>query len=124
VLQVPASSTAGSPFSVTLIAKDADGNIDTNYTGTVQFRSDDSHASLPGTYTFTAGSGGDNGQHTFTDAVTLKTAGSRTVTVTAASLSAGGAVALNPAAATHFDVAAVPSSTAGSAFSVTVTALD
>ena len=34
---------------------------------------------LPGNYTFT---GGDNGVHTFTNAYTLKTVGSKTVTAT------------------------------------------
>ncbi len=34
---------------------------------------------LPGDYTFT---GGDNGVHTFSNAYTLKTVGSRTITAT------------------------------------------
>ena len=55
--------------------KDAYGNTATGYTGTVHFTCSDGAAVLPGNYTFT---GGDNGVHTFTNAYTLKTAGSRT----------------------------------------------
>src|SRR5260370_13435156 len=54
-------------------------NTVTNYTGTVQFTSSDGQALLPGNYTFVAG---DNGVHTFSNGVTLKTAGSQTVTAT------------------------------------------
>src|SRR5207253_3501569 len=70
------SSTAGSPFNVTVTALDAYGNTDTGYTGIVHFTSSDGQAVLPSNYTFV---GGDGGVHTFTNGVTLKTAASQTV---------------------------------------------
>ena len=73
----PANATAGTSFNVTVTAKDAYGNTATGYTGTVHFTSSDGQAVLPANYTFVAG---DAGVHTFS--VTLKTAGSQTVTAT------------------------------------------
>ncbi len=74
VFSAPANSTAGSSFSLTVTAADANGNTFGSYRGTVSFASSDSTAALPGSYTFTAA---DNGVHTFT--VTLKHAGSQTI---------------------------------------------
>src|SRR5207302_1705192 len=72
---------AGSPMNVTVTAKDQFGNTATGYTGTIHFTSNDGQAvagaGLPANYTFVAG---DNGVHVFTNGVTLKTVGSRTVT--------------------------------------------
>ncbi len=75
----PASVTAGTARSVTVTAEDAFGNVATGYTGTVALTSTDGAASLPGNHTFT---GGDAGVFTFSNAYTLKTAGSQTVTAT------------------------------------------
>jgi hypothetical protein len=69
VVTGPSSTTAGAPFSMTVTATDANGNVLTNYTGTVDFASFDPQAVLPANYTFTAA---DQGVHTFT--VTFKTA--------------------------------------------------
>src|SRR5260370_1050189 len=79
LVTAPASSAAGAAFNVTVTALDQFNNTVTNYTGTVQFTSSDGQALLPGNYTFVAG---DNGVHTFSNGVTLKTAGSQTVTAT------------------------------------------
>src|SRR5205807_2572748 len=79
LITAPASGTAGSALSVTVTALDAYGNTDTGYAGTVHFISSDGQAVLPSNYTFT---GGDAGVHTFTSGVTLKMAGSQTVTGT------------------------------------------
>src|SRR5207244_3569900 len=72
--------------------------------------------------------GGDGGVHTFTNGVTLKTAGSQTVTGTdtvTSSINGSATVTVNHASATHYTVSAsVASSMAGNAFNVTVTALD
>ena len=70
----PASGaqTAGTAFSVTVTAKDASNATVTGYTGTISFSSNDPQAVLPASYPFVAG---DEGTHTFTDGVTLKTAG-------------------------------------------------
>jgi len=77
VLSAPASTTAGSAFSVTVMAQNGDGTIVTGYRGTVHFTSSDGSATLPANYTFLAG---DNGSHTFTGVV-LATPGNRTITV-------------------------------------------
>jgi uncharacterized delta-60 repeat protein len=66
VISGPSSTTAGAPFSVTVTATDANGNVLTNYTGTVEFAdfaSLDPRAVLPANYTFTAA---DQGVHAFT----------------------------------------------------------
>jgi hypothetical protein len=119
-----ASSIAGSAFTVTVTALDANGNTATGYTGTAHFSSSDGLALLPSNYTFTSG---DGGVHVFTSAATLKTAGSQTVTATDTvntTISGTATITVNPAAADHFSVSAPASATAGIAFSVTVTALD
>src|SRR5579859_5838561 len=88
-----------------------------------KFTSSDVQAGLPANYTFVAG---DNGVHVFS--VTLKTAGSQTVTATDTATgsitgtSAG--VSTSPAAASQLVVTAPASSSAGTAFNVTVTAKD
>jgi hypothetical protein len=117
-------SAAGATQSVTLTAKDALNNTATGYTGTIHFTSTDGAATLPANYTFT---GGDAGAHTFAGAVTLRTAGSRSVTATdTANASNDGSqtVTVNAGAATHFAVSAPSSATAGTAFSFTTTARD
>jgi hypothetical protein len=100
-----------------------DGTVDTGYTGTVRFASSDGLAALPTAYTFTAA---DAGNHSFS--ATLKTAGAQSITATDATTGtlSGSERGINvtPAAASHFSVSAPAGSTAGNAFSVTVTALD
>jgi hypothetical protein len=125
VVTTPASSTAGSPFSVTLTARDPYNNTATGYTGTVHFTSSDGQASLPGDYGFTAA---DAGVHTFTNGVTLKTAGSQTVTAAdtiTASIHGSAALAVKAAAASTMTVAGFLSPiTAGVAGNLTVTLKD
>jgi uncharacterized repeat protein (TIGR03803 family) len=120
---VPSGTTAGSAFTVTLTAEDAYGNTTPGYTGTVHFTSSDARAVLPANYTFTSS---DGGQHTFT--VTLKTAGSQSVTatdtVTSSISGTASGIAVNPAAAAQFVVSAPASVTHGVAFSVTLTVED
>ena len=70
----PSPTVAGVAHDVTVTAKDPWENTDTNYAGIVHFSSTDGlpfAATLPGNYTFTTGSGADNGVHTFTNGVTL-----------------------------------------------------
>jgi trimeric autotransporter adhesin len=76
LVSAPASATAGGALSVAVTAKDASGNTVTSYTGTVHLSSTDSQASIPPDYSFTAA---DAGSHTFSSAVTLKTAGAQTL---------------------------------------------
>ena len=75
-LSAPPSTTAGSPFSMTVTAQNGDGSPATGYRGTAQFTSDDGAAVVPAAYTFTPG---DNGSHTFSGVV-LNSTGNRTIT--------------------------------------------
>jgi hypothetical protein len=77
------TTRAGTPLAIAVTALDAGGNIATNYTGTVRFASSDPQAALPANYAFTSG---DAGTHRF--AITLKGAGTQSVTVSDASNSA------------------------------------
>jgi hypothetical protein len=83
-VSAPGNTYPGAPFSVTVTAEDASNSAVPNYTGTVQFSTSDpgSGVALPANYTFTSGTSGDNGSHTFANAVTLITAGNQTVTAT------------------------------------------
>jgi len=94
------------------------------YRGTIHFTSTDTHAVLPANYTFTAG---DAGVHAFTGGLTLKTAGSRSVTATdtvTASINGSQTVTVTPAAATHFTISTSNPYVAGAVHTVTVTAKD
>src|SRR5439155_299410 len=120
----PATATAGTPFQVTVTARDSFNNQITGYTGTVHFTAGGAGATLPANYTFVAG---DNGSHTFANGVTLTTAGSQTITVndTVLTTKTGSAnVSVSPAGLDHFDLTAPATATAGTPFSVTVTARD
>jgi hypothetical protein len=85
----------------------------------------DGQAILPGDYTFTSA---DQGVHAFTNGVTLKTAGSQTVTATDtnnSSITGSATLTVNPAAASLLIVSGFPSpTTAGGAHNFTVTARD
>ncbi len=90
IYDYPSSINAGQNFggnNVVVIAYDLFSNVKTDYTGNIYFTSSDSEAVLPFTsgkmYTFTSGSGMDNGIHTFSGTdFTLNTAGVHTITVT------------------------------------------
>jgi hypothetical protein len=116
----PSSTTAGAAGTFTVTVKDPNGSTDAGYTGTVQFMSSDAQAVLPTSYTFTAA---DAGMHTFS--ATLKTAGTQSLRATDGSVTGSEAgITVTPAAANRLEVTAPAGSTAGSAFDVTVTALD
>src|SRR5262249_25881750 len=93
------------------------------YTGTVHFTSGDGRAVLPADYTFTAT---DAGSHTFH--VTLKTAGTKSVTVadlmTGGLTTTTGGIVVSPAAAATFLLTAPASVTRGTAFGLTLTVQD
>jgi hypothetical protein len=124
---LPSAVTAGTAANVTVTLKDAYGNLAAGYRGTVHFSSTDPHAALPADYAFTAA---DAGAHTFTNLVTLKTAGSQAVTATdTASGSLSGnqpGITVSPAAASQLLVTTQPPATvlAGAGFGLTVTAED
>ena len=118
----PTSATAGQSFTVTVTAANTQGNPVATYQGTVHFSSSDGQAVLPADYTFTSA---DAGVHQFS--VTLKTAGSQTVSVVdtvAASLNATVTVGVTAGAAATLSLVAPSSAKATQAFNVTVTLRD
>ena len=118
-VNAPGAATAGTSFNVTVTALDAFNSTAAAYSGTVHFTSTDGLAVLPADTTLTNGIG--------TLAVTLKTAGTQTVTATdtvSSITGTSGNVTISPAAVSHFSVAAPGAETAGTSFSFTVTALD
>src|SRR6201984_2586486 len=117
----PSTAITGTAFSLPVTALDAFNNTATGYTGTVHFTSTDVQPVLPANSTLT------NGAATFS--VTLKTAGSQTITatdtVTASITGTSNSINVTGAAvATHFSVAAPGVATAGTGFNFTVNALD
>jgi hypothetical protein len=123
------TTTAGSVLGVTVTAKDQYGNTVTGYAGTIHFTSTDSQATLPANYTFVVA---DNGTHAFNNGgnrVTLKTAGSQTVTatdtVTSTVTGSTNAITVNPVTATTLVVAGYPASiAAGTSNTFSVTSRD
>jgi hypothetical protein len=118
------TDTAGTALSVTVTAEGAGGATDGGYLGTVHFSSTDTRAGLPANYKFTAA---DHGSHTFT--VTLKTAGSQTVTAadtaTSATRGTSAAITVSPAAARQMTLSGLPgSATLGARKTLTVTLRD
>ena len=95
-------------FSLTVTAENSSGATDTGYLGTIHFTSSDVQAGLPANFTFTAA---DDGTHTFT--VTLKTAGSQSITATDTTTSAItgtlSGISVSPAAASQFVLSGLPS---------------
>ena len=79
---IPSPLSQNTAAPVTVEARDLYGNRATAYAGTVKFTSTDAQAVLPANYKFTTGTGLDNGIHTFTPGVTLKTLGTQSVTAT------------------------------------------
>ena len=77
-ITAPTSAIAGSPFTLTVTAK-VGASRDTVINSSIRFTSSDSAAILPPIYLFIAN---DAGSHTFTNGVTLMTAGNQSITVT------------------------------------------
>jgi hypothetical protein len=123
----PPGATAGGAFTVTVTALDSNNNTATGYLGTVHFTSSDTGTGvgLPPDYTFVVG---DHGKHTFTNLVTLVTAGKQTVTATdtlSSTITGSATVTVSAAAASKFAVAGYPSPVGvGTPGTFTVTALD
>jgi hypothetical protein len=121
VLTAPASVTAGTPFDLTVRAKDSFGQPAVGYTGTAHLSSSDGQAVLPDDHTFTLT---DGGSYTF-PGVALRTAGTWTITATdAGSLTGTGTVTVRPAAADHILLSGPASASAGIPFDLTVTIQD
>ncbi|HEY3449480.1 MAG TPA: lamin tail domain-containing protein [Myxococcales bacterium] len=117
--------TAGTKGSVIVTAKDTFGNVAAGYLGTVKLTSDDTAAVLPADYAFVAA---DNGTHTFTGGVELRTSGTRSVTATDAAASISGkqsSITVVAAAGASLTVAGIKSPVdAGEATGVAVSAFD
>jgi mannuronan 5-epimerase len=118
------ATTAGTSNKFVVSAIDANGNIVSNYTGTIHFTSTDSQAALPADYTFTAS---NDGTHTFS--ATFKTAGTQSLTATDTVQSFTGTesgISVSPlSTVSRFALAGFPSpTTAGVAGNFTVSALD
>jgi hypothetical protein len=87
-ISAPAVATAGNPFIVAVTAYDQFGNVATNFAGIVTITSSDPKAvhSDPATLA--------NGAGTFT--ITLKTAGTQSITATSNALSTSQTITVNP----------------------------
>ena len=119
----PSTTPAGSAFVFTVTAEDAFNNAASSYSGTVHFTSSDTQVSagngLPLDTAITNGTGNF--------AAILKTAGNQTISSTDTTTSIAGTsnpITVTAGTATHFAVSGPGSATAGSGFSVTVTAED
>ncbi len=88
----PETAKAGEYFNAVLSALDKDGNVKTDFTGTVSFTSSDKLAILSPDYTFVDS---DKGSKEFT--FKLKTAGSQTIEVKSDSKTASSEVLVSPA---------------------------
>jgi outer membrane protein assembly factor BamB len=125
-VSAPTTATAGQAFTATVTAEDALGNPVTTYNGTVHFSSSDPAAALPADYTFTTGTGADNGTHPF-QGVALKTVGTQTITATdtvTGSITGSASVTVGPAAAASLALSGLTGATAGTPQTVTLTATD
>ena len=118
--------SAGASSNVTVTARDSIGNVASGYRGTIHFTSSDGTAVLPPDYAFVAQ---DNGTHTFTGGVRLRTPGEQTVTATdnATSSITGSqtAITVQASGAHSLSVTGISDPViAGAASGVTVTARD
>jgi plastocyanin len=69
----------GDPFGISVIANDAQSNVDPTYAGTVRLTSSDPNF-IP--FNFTFNSSADSGIHSLNNAITLQAPGSQTITAT------------------------------------------
>jgi hypothetical protein len=117
---LPSTATAGQQLNFSVTARDAFGNLATNYTGTVSFSSDDPSASLPADTTLTNGVGSLN--------ATLFTAGTRHITVSDNALgvqNTSNDILVTPGVAVGFNVMVLEGQVvAGNSIDVFVTAVD
>ncbi len=117
----PSSVVAGTPFNFTITAENASNAPVTNYSGTVNFYTTDPNtgAVVPAQYTF---NGTQNG--TATLSATLITAGTQTITAGGTIFGTSNNITVDPAAASTYTLSAPANTTAGIAFSVTVSVYD
>ncbi len=120
---IGSSVTAGVPQNFNLTVVDSANATLTSFTGPVTFSSSDAQAIVPANYTFVAG---DNGTHTFTNGVTLKTAGSKSLTagLLGTVITATQSITVNPAAASSYVLSGPTVVTRDVAANFTLTAKD
>ncbi|MBI3725735.1 hypothetical protein HY251_17550 [bacterium] len=121
---LPSKIIVGTPGTLVVTARDASGDQDAGYRGTIAFTSSDPRAVLPANYTFTEA---DAGAHTFT--VTLWSLGDWWITATdTADKTLTGTLAsvkVTPGPATHFVLSGLPSPySAGARSDLRVAAVD
>jgi hypothetical protein len=119
-ISAPTTATAGQGFDLTVSAVDPYGNVDPTYTGTVNLTSSDPQAANLGSYTFTSS---DAGTYTFTG-VQQFTAGVQMITASDGTLSGQANLTVNPDVAASLVLTGPSSATAGTPFTVTVTAYE
>ena len=124
---MPSVTTAGVANSITITARDAQGNVATGYTGIIHFTTSDPRGVVPADYQFTTS---DHGVHTFA-LVDLKTPGTQSITVTDTTLptvkGTQGNITVNASStslATHLTITMPTQLNSGSPVSITITALD
>jgi hypothetical protein len=122
----PATSVAGTTFTIAVTALDPFNNIDPTYSGSVMFSTTDKgfFVQVPATYTFTAA---DAGTHTFANSTSLDTAGNQTITAqdtVTSSINGSATVLVTPGPVTHLGVGAPANAVAFTPFTVTITAED
>jgi hypothetical protein len=119
----PTSAAAGTALTYTVTVVDSNGNVVTDYAGTLKFYSTDKQAVLPAAYTFTSA---DAGVHTFS--VTLNTAGPQTIYfIDSATTAIHGYVRVNVSGGTatdSYEISGPTSATAGAAQTYTVSVVD
>ncbi|HEV7766444.1 MAG TPA: Ig-like domain repeat protein, partial [Thermoanaerobaculia bacterium] len=118
-VNAPPAATAGTPFSVTVSALDANGITDSGYRGRVHFTTSDAFAAGLADYTFTAA---DLGSHTFS--VTLLSSGAQSLAFTdtaTSSIQGSGSVTVTKGSTTATLIAAPNPSTYGQSVTLTAT---
>ncbi|NLF97497.1 MAG: hypothetical protein GX569_12215 [Candidatus Riflebacteria bacterium] len=125
-IDVPASVTAGVPFTISVRALDAFGNIADDYDDTWSFTTSDGApfpGSVPGDYTVIPAA--DAGQHTFYNASVLFNGPTSTITVTDGTLATTSVpIIVNPGRIGAFGLFALSPQPAGTLFPLSITALD
>jgi hypothetical protein len=125
-LTVPASVTAGVPFTVAVRAVDSFGNTADDYDRTWTFSSSDGNpfpGLVPGDYTMVPAA--DKGMHTFYNACILYNGPTRTIQVSDGTLNAVSApIVVNPGPVGMFGVFALSPQPASTIFAISLEAFD
>ena len=120
VLDVPTTTLAGAPLSITVSARDGFGNVATRSAPTLTLDTSDAAATLPALLQLQSSDAGVQAA-----SLVLRTAGLQTLRVTDGTVSSGWTnVLVRPQAAAALRVSGIANGRAGSSASVTVAAVD